>query len=300
MKFYRALLALAVTGVWPFQVPAIGGEFLFSTRQDSAGMNRLFEALKKGGKVYEGIRILDSLRVSGFSNEEFLGNYARYVFYAFMPVKKGSFSMLLKNEDQIQPTDTAFPCAFKWRIVSSPRLPLPFFEYRAGFIFRKQYKLIFSGLRPYAPRFAWLHYLEHEPMSAVSAALLAQLSDRTDSAWCTIHIDVNDTKISPYEYLIKRISGIYDSIEVRKDLSQYRAISIRCFNFGSIWRPKGTFTAYVVFDRRAMDIFKNDPSPRGKKTWKVDKTVRFTVTMRCCRDVESAAEAKLQSILRAF
>ena len=252
------------------------------------------------GDVFTGIRILDSLRVSGYNNEEFLASYAKYVFDAFMPMKHDSFPAFLKNTDQIQPTDTAFPCSFRWRIVSSPQSPLPFFEYWAGFTFRKQFRLVFSGLREHVPGRAWLHYHDREPPSAVSAHLLDQLSNRVDSAWCTIHIDVNDTKISPYEYIIKRISGVYDSIEVKKDLSKYQAISLRCLSRGLFLKPEGAYTAYVVFDRSARNIFKNEPAVRKPPAWKADKLVRFTLTMRYSPDIQAPAEAKLQSILRAF
>jgi hypothetical protein len=282
----------------PIDVP--GADRLLSSNMDSASIDRIFTTIKSKGKIFEGIRLLDSLRISGIDNEEFLGNYARYVFHTFMPEKKGVFCVLLKNDDQIQPTDTAFPCAFKWNIVSSQKALLPFFEYRAGFAFRKQFRLVFAGLRPYSPGSAWLQFPDRKPFSNISADLLNQLQDRIDSAWCAIHIDLNDTRISPYEYIIKRISGIYDSIAVKNDLSKYHAISLRCYRRGFFVKPEGTYTAYVIFDRRVMDILKNDSAYRKTPAREADKSVRYTLTIRCGCDILDQAEAKLQSLLHAF
>jgi hypothetical protein len=250
--------------------------------------------------VFAAIRILDSLRKAGFDREEFLGTYAQYVFNAFMPVKNDSFPGLFKNPDQIPSTDTAFPCAFRWRIVSSPQAQYPFFEYWAGFVFRKQFRLVFTGLRSHTPGRAWLHFRDREPLSPVTGDLINQMNDRVDSAWCTIHIDINDTKISPYEYLLKRIDGVYDSIAVKKDLFKYHAISLRCLRRGLFLKPEGMSTAYIVFDRNTMDIFRTDSMRRKPRAWKTDKTVRFTLTMRCGCDIQDQAEQKLLSILRAF
>jgi hypothetical protein len=280
---------------------APGADCFLSSNRDSVSIDRIFKAIKSKGNIYQGIRLLDSLRVSGLDNEEFLGNYARYVFHTFMPEKKGVFfSVLLKNDDQIQPTDTAFPCSFKWNIVSSQKALLPFFEYRAGFAFRKQFRLVFTGLRPYSYGSAWLQFFDRKPLSNISAELLNQMHDRIDSAWCAIHIDLNDTRITPYEYIIKRISGIYDSIEVKNDLSKYHAISLRCYRRGFFVKPEGTYTAYVIFDRRVMDILKNDSAYRKTPSREAEKNVRYTLTMRCGCDIQDQAEAKLQSLLHAF
>jgi hypothetical protein len=299
MKSSLIVTAAALTGVLcaPVVLMAAGKP---TANTDLVDVTAIMATIKNKGDVFAGIRILDSLRVSGHTNEEFLASYAKYVFDAFMPMKHDSFPAFLKNADQVQPTDTAFPCSFRWRIVSSPQAQLPFFEYWAGFVFRKQFRPVFSGLGKHTRGQAWLRYQNHEPPTALSAELLGQLSDRIDSAWCTIHIDVNDTKISPYEYIIKRISGVYDSIEVKKDLSQYHAISLRCLSRGLFFKPEGASTAYIVFDRSARNISKNDPAARKLSAWKTDKTVRFTLTMRCGLDIQNAAEAKLQSILRAF
>jgi hypothetical protein len=300
MKIFRMLLVVVIAEAL-FPTYASGADCSVLPTMDSASIDRIFKAIKSKGNIFKEIRLLDSLRISGLDNEEFLGNYARYVFHTFMPEKKGGFSVLLKNDDQIQPTDTAFPCAFKWNIVSSQKALLPFFEYRAGFAFRKQFRLVFTGLRHYSPGLAWLQFSNRKPpLSNISADLIGQLNDRIDSAWFAIHIDLNDTRISPYEYIIKRISGIYDSIEAKSDLSKYHAISLRCYRRGFFVNPEGTYTAYIIFDRRVMDILKNDSAFRKTPARDADKSVRYTLTMRCGCDVQDMAEAKLQSLFHAF
>jgi len=254
--------------------------------------------LISSGDAFEGIRTLDSLRVSGFSEEEFLGDYARYVFYSFIPLKNDTFRLVLQNASALQPSDTATPASFSWKIIRSQRAPLPFFDYEAAFAIRKPFKLVFSGV-PGSNASGMLRYHAIEPQSAESADLTRQLSDRIDSARCTVHIDVNDIKISPYEYLVKRISGIYDSIEVRGDLPRYKALSLRCYNRG-LWGREGSSTAYIVFDRTYIDLFAMHHAKKNLRREVGEKKIRFTVTMRCGSDVEDQAEAKLQSILRAF
>jgi hypothetical protein len=257
-------------------------------------------ALLKGKTdAFTTIKNLEEIRKKGNNREDFLGKYAQYVFDAFLPAKSDSFPALLKNTDQIPPTDTAFPCAFRWRIVSLPGADYPFFEYWAGFAFRKKFKLVFPGVREHIRGEAWLRFRDRKPQSPATANLIEQMADRVDSAWCTIHLDLIDTKISTYEYLLRRINGIYDSITVKKDLSKYNAISLRCLSRGLFMKPEGTSTAYIVFDRSARDLFPRDPRLAAPAT-KPDNTVRFTLTMRCGLDVQEEAEAKLLSILRAF
>jgi hypothetical protein len=299
----RTAAAVGIALFMARPVFAQGGNPDHPPQLDSAAIERIFSAITSKRRVDDGIRFLENLRSSGFDNEKFLWMYAQYVFKAFIPAKTDSLPPLLKDASQIQCTDTAFPSAFSLRIISSQKAPLPFFEYRAGFILGKGLRLVFPPLRNHTQGRAWLNCRDHQPpLSALSMCLISQLSDPIDSAWCTIYIDLNDTKISPYEYLVKRIGGIYDSIEVKNDLPRYHALSLRCYSQGLFVEPGGTFTAYVVFDRSIRDILRNDSSVRGKpaQRWKTDGNVRFTLTMRCGCDVQDQAEAKLQSLLRSF
>ncbi len=285
---------ITLTAALLLRLSAIAGNEHGSSKaaipSDPAGF---ITALKKQGGVFAAIRALDSLRISGCVDEKFLGEYARYVFYSLVPLERDAFPVLVKAADEARPADTADACRFSWRIVDSKRAALPFFEYRAGFAFRKQFRLVFFSPQIRPEREAFLQ-VRDEP-SVVSLDLTHRFFNRTDSAWCSIHIDVNDTKISPYEYLVARISGIYDSIEEKKDLPEFRALSLRCYNFGRFGDSEGTYTAYIVFDRSVID-----PSKRKRPAYSANKNVRCTVTMRCGRAVADQAEARLQSILHAF
>lgn len=251
------------------------------------------------GNIVEGIRVFDSLRVAGFDENEFLSDYAHAVFYAVIPRKSDTFALRLIDPSHGRRGDTASPASFTWTIIESKRAALPFYDYEATFAFRKQFCLEFSGLLPRPPGAALLNYHSIEPPSAISARLIRQLSDRVDSARCAIHIDANDVRISPYEYLLKRIGGIYDSIEVKTDLPAYHAISLRCYS-RDFWGREGSCTAYVVFDRSVADLSKI-PFVKGiPRLQDVERKIRFTITMRCGIDVWDQAEAKLQSVIRAF
>jgi hypothetical protein len=298
----RIAVAAGTVLATPPAVPAQRDRPGRAPQMDSAAIGRVFSTIASKGSADDGIRLLESLRASGVEDEHFLGRYARYVFETFLPAKTDSSPRLLKDASQIQCTDTAFPCVFSWRIINSQKAPLPFFEYRAGFVLQKRLRLVFPPLRDHSPGAAWLNYRDHRPLSALSIGLISQLSDPVDSAWCTIHIDLSDTKISPFEYIVKRIGGIYDSIEVKSDLPRYRALSLRCYSGGLFVNPRGTCTAYVVFDRSIREILASDSAARGKSSrrWKNGGTVRFTLTMRCGRDVQDQAEAKLQTMLRSF
>jgi hypothetical protein len=254
------------------------------------------------GKVFKGIRILEDLRISGFNREEFLADYARSVFYSFIHSNSDSVDFLVKTNNELTGTDTVHPVIFSWKIINSRRAELPFFDYQTAFSFRKPFTLVFSmGRKDTDPkRRALLSYKNLEPQSDISVNLTGQLSDRKENAWCTVHIDVNDVNISPYEYLVKRISGIYDSIEVKSDLSQFRAISLRCYNRDFFGMREGSYSAYIVFDRNETDIFRDSPTALKSLPLSPTKNIRFTLTMRCAREVKDAAEAKLQSIIHAF
>ncbi len=295
MRFSSIIAAAVSTVAW--YVPVFCTPATALRAQDAAA---LLDSVKNNRDVFSGIRMLDSLRVSGCVSEAFLEKYAQYVFDVFLPAKNDSFPALLKNAEQVPSTDTAFPCAFRWRIVTVPKAVYPFFEYWAGFTFRKRFRLVFPGIKEHFSGRAWLGFHDREVRTSIADELIAQLDDRIDSAWCTIHIDINDTRTSPYEYILKRIDGVYDSIEVKTDLSKYHAISLRCLKKRLFHKPEGISTAYIVFDRSVRQLLKDDPAARKTEAWKTDKLVRFTLTMRCGCDVQSQAEQKLLSILRSF
>jgi hypothetical protein len=250
------------------------------------------------GHALEGIAVLDSLRVSGFAKEEFLDNYANHVFGMFIPRKADStYSVLLKQPPGF---DTTPAHSLFWKVTKSQNAKYPSFIYGSTFTFRKPFSLVFTGLSGQIKSQGLLQS-EYSPLQArVSNALMDQLDDRHERALCAICIDLNDTRSSPYEYLARRINGMYDSIDVRKDLSQYRALSLRCHNRGYYWGDEGTYTAYIVFDRSLGELFKKHSGDKAPGNVQLNKRVRFTVTIESSSSVSRFTEAKLQSILSFF
>jgi hypothetical protein len=270
----------------------------FPQRREVPWMRGLHQI--SAGNAFEGIRILDSLYASGFDGREFIADYARSVFHAFIPPRNKTIFLLLGTSGHSVDGDTIPVVGFSWRIIRSRRASLPFFDYDAGFVFRKPFRLVYPGMAPCRYPSAMLDFGDNPPQSPISTDLVNQLSDRTDSARCSIHIDVNDTAVSMFEYLRARINGIYDSIGEKKDLSQYNGISLRCYNRLS-WIHESTCTAYIVFDRYYYDLMGVKQVNIGKNALKTAlRRIRFTVTMRSGIDVQDKAEDKLQSILRAF
>ena len=255
--------------------------------------------LIKQGSLFDGIAVLDGLRRTGFDNEEFLSDYARSLFYAVVPPKADTFSLLIGDGAFMRRADTVSPQAFTWKIITSQKAALPFFDYEAAFTFRKQFRLEFGYLPGHGSTAALLQYHRTESQSSASINLQNQLSERIDSARCAIHIDVNDITISPFEYLLRRINKMYDSIAVQSDLTRFNAISLRCYSMG-FWGREGTRTAYIVFDRTLDEIMRSATPPRRVRGKNAGRKIRFTITMRSSIETAWQAEEKLQSILDAF
>jgi hypothetical protein len=266
-------------------------------QSDETVWKRGLELIGSGHEL-EGIAVLDSLRTSGFSKDEFLDNYANHVFGMFIPGKADSaYSILLKQPPAF---DTTPAQSLFWKVTKSQNAKYPSFIYGSTFTFRKPFSLVFTGLTGQVKNQGLLRS-EYSPLHArVANALSDQLDDRHDKARLAICIDLNDTHSSPYEYLARRINGMYDSIDVRTDLSQYRALSLRCRNRGYYWGSEGTYTAYVVFDRSIGELFKKHCGDKPPRTVQSNKWIRFTVTIESGSSVQGFTEAKLQSVLSFF
>ncbi len=254
--------------------------------------------LMGSGRQLEGIGVLDSLRVSGFTKDEFLDAYANHVFGMFIPRKADStYDILLKQPPSF---DTTPARSLFWKVTKSQSAKYPSFTYGSTFTFRKPFSLVFNGLSGQI-RNQGLLQSEYSPAQArVATALMDQLDDRSDQATCAICIDLNDTHTSPFEYLARRINGMYDSIDVRKDLSQYGALSLRCHNRGYYPGDEGTYTAYIVFDRSLGELLKKHSNSKATENAQLNKRIRFTVTIESGNSVQGFTEAKLQSILSFF
>jgi hypothetical protein len=255
-------------------------------------------ALIGSGRELDGIAVLDSLRESGFTKEEFLSDYANRVFGMFVPRQADStYGVLLKQPPGF---DTTPAQSLYWKVTKSKNAAYPSFIYGSTFSFRKPFSLVFTGLSGQMQNQGLLQS-EYSPLQAhVASALSDQLDDRRDKARLAICIDLSDTRVSPYEYLARRINGMYDSIDVRTDLSQYGALSLRCLNRGYFRDEEGTYTAYIVFDRSLGELLKKHCNDKASGKVKLSKRIRFTVTIESGNSVQKFTEAKLQSILSCF
>lgn len=254
--------------------------------------------LLSSGRELEGIAVLDSLRLSGFTNKAFLDDYATRVFGVFVPRNADSAHVMLLMQPPAFDTTPAH--SLFWKVTKSKSATYPSFVYGSTFTFRKPFSLVFMGLTGQDKNQGLLRSDNPPSRARIANALMSQLDDRHENAMCAICIDLNDTHMSPYEYLVRRINGIYDSIDERTDLSQYHALSLRCHTRGYYQDQEGTYTAYVVFDRSLGDLFKKHCGDKVPKTAQRNKRIRFTVTIESGSSVQKFTEAKLQSILSFF
>jgi hypothetical protein len=251
-------------------------------------------------KVFEGIRLLDSLRMSGFHDERFLSAYARSVFMCFIPQKADSGTPDLREVLQHFSFDTTAPASLSWNVSKSEQRAYPSFQYKATFVCRKPFTLVWQGFEKSKRPPALLRYNELRPQTYVQRAFAEQFLERQDSAICTVCIDLDDTKSPLMEYVGRRINGVYDSINSQNDLKRYHALSLRCFRRGYLNGTDDWFAAFVVFDRTLADL-QNIPLRKRRLAGPgAIRKIRFTVAIRSGLDVRVFSEEKLQTILRAF
>jgi len=253
----------------------------------------------ESGRVLEGIRELDSLRVAGFSTPVFLSDYSHQVFRVIIPGSSDSTTAFLLSTPSEAQTDSVFPDRVSWRVTTNTAAKFPDFQYTAAFTYRKPYKLVFPGLGFGTSGGGLLSVPEAAKHSPAEAILLKEFVDRTDVADCMVCVDLNDTKSSAMDYLAKRISGMYDSIQTGNDLARYHAVSLRCYRRSWVYGRDGDFAAFVVFDRALGDLLRaRGLRPQARSD--MAQRIRFTVAIRSGIDIQAFSEAKLQSVLRAF
>ncbi len=255
--------------------------------------------LMDAGKVLEGIRLLDSLRMAGFADSLFLSDYASRVFRTFVPQKMDSCIAFLQNASTRPVCDSAYPDRISWKVTKAVRSLYPCFQYGATFVYRKPYRLVFLGLVAQDATGALLHFQTLQPPSPTQRVLSAEFEDREDAAECNVYVDLDDTQSPLTDYVARRINGEYDSISSANDLPRYHALSLRCYRRSCYAGKQGDFAAYIVFDRPLNDLLKGS----GAKSHPFPKPVpkiRFTVAVRSGMEIQGFAEEKLQSMLRAF
>lgn len=255
--------------------------------------------LVDAGKIFEGILALDSLRRSGFDDPQFLSDYSRRVFNAFVRKPTDSGVAFLQDAKAAPVEDSVFPCGISWKVTANSNAAYPSYQFGASFTYRKPYHLVFQGLTSSSALGGLLRIPETARWSPTQAALQYEFGDRIDAADCTVCIDLNDTKSPLFDYIGKRIAGLYDSVGAGNDLARYHAISLRCFRRSCFYGKEGDFAAFVVFDRTLGDLLR---SRGGKTSGRSDSSrrIRFTVAMRSGLDIQVFTEAKLLSVLRSF
>jgi hypothetical protein len=255
--------------------------------------------LMGAGKVLEGIRLLDSLRTAGFDDSLFLSDYASHVFRTFVPQKMDSCVSFLQNASTRPVCDSAYPDRISWKVTKAVRSLYPCFQYGATFVYRKPYRLVFPGLVAWNTAQALLHFQTLQPPSPTQRVLANEFEDREDAAECNVYVDLDDTESPLTDYVARRINGEYDSIGFKSDLSQYHALSLRCYRRSYYAGKQGDFAAYIVFDRPLRDLLKGSGPTLRARPKSVHK-IRFTVAVRSGIEIQVFAEEKLQSMLRAF
>jgi hypothetical protein len=257
-------------------------------------------ALIRAKNVLEGVRLLDSLRVFGFDEKEFLSGYTKEAFHAFIPLKSDTAAITDFEVRRWFGLDSSMASSFRCDISRPVLVQYPCFVYSATFIFKKPFPLVFTGLSPLLFPSALLQFHGVQPQPSAAGVLLDQFNDREEPARCMVCIDLTDTRSSFIQYIGKRINGVYNSIKNSSDLRRYNALSLRCYSYSSFHGEKGNFAAFIVFDRSIRDILKT-AGGNGKCPVKdLDRKIRFTLSVQSGIDVETQAEAKLQTLLNAF
>jgi hypothetical protein len=250
--------------------------------------------------ILGGIRLIDSVRSTGFAPDSLMRCYADFILQAFVPLNalKDAGLGVLENAPGL--ADTLMPSSAMWKIsdnLAPGSRTLPSFTFGAGYDMRKPFTLVFGGLIP-----------EQAPCSVLVRAralhgLLAdsdfgrQLLSRTEPAYSRIMIDCNQTRQSYIEYIALRINNAYDSIQdIATSVAKSPAILLRCYSFPR-YSHEGYFVAIVVFDRTIAQIA---PVSARKFPQSSRRTIRYTIMVRTALGARELAESKLQSILRQF
>jgi hypothetical protein len=252
--------------------------------------------LVKSGHILNGIKLLDSLRVSGYSGNDFLKDYCLTVFHALVPENVDTTPRISKHFISTF-SDTLDPSSHEWNVIrfSDPggKTSLPCFTYGATFDLRKPFRLVFSGLRQSNLTVMQMGYVaNHAPANSMASQLL----DRKERAVCRLFIDLNASGSPALDYLSKRISGVYDSIAFKPELQACRGLSLRCYTVSHFADEEGKYTAIASFDRTLPDITRGRPASAEKRPG----TIRYTLVVQACYDVKDMLEAKFQSLLREF
>ena len=246
------------------------------------------------GEIVPGIKILDSLYVSGLHDEAFLTDYSSCVFHSLVPEKVGTQSIFLKAFSGLMP-DTLGPSSREWSVVRVyDKQKLPCFMYGATFEIRKPLYLVFQRV---LERDGRSFQLGSFPKAPVPIPAFVPFPGWTETVHCKLFIDLIETDGPLFEYLSSRISGKYDSINVTAELKKQQGITLRCYTLPRFLDDNGQYTAIATFDRPFIDLQKQR---RAKTALPEFKKIRYTLVLQSSTDVQEVSESKFQTILDAF
>ncbi|MBN1601681.1 MAG: hypothetical protein JW915_08735 [Chitinispirillaceae bacterium] len=247
-------------------------------------------AFLDSGRLRDGLRLTDSIYGYLENDSGRVTHYISKIFQKFILSGSASDSVLLMINGKSAINDTLNLSTFNFRIGSTngKKNMLPNFSFNFIFPVEKPYHLIFKGLNYHAS--LRLKTGEWEIDDLLCEDLLGQSLLREDSISCTIFIDPSLQVQSLYEYIGTFVQGVYDSIEMKRDLKKYRAISLRGYRYA--WsREHGRYSAVVAFDKPLADR-------KGKGIEPL--FIRYTIIVKSNVVVCDYAEVKLQKILRIF
>lgn len=248
--------------------------------------------LLDSGRLSDGLRLTDSIYGYLENDSSRIMQYISKIFQKFILSGSVSDSVLLMTNGKSVIDDTFNLRTFNFRIGSTNGKKNMLSNFSFNFIFpvEKPYHLIFKGLNYHAP--LRLKTGEWEIDDLLCEDLLGQSLLREDSISCTIFIDPSLQVQSLYDYIGTFVQGVYDSIEMKRDLKKYRAISLRGYRYA--WsREHGRYSAVVAFDKPLTDR-------KGKKGNIEPLFIRYTIIVKSSVAVCDYAEIKLQKILRIF
>jgi hypothetical protein len=270
-----------------------------SRANPDSGSKPWFQGLQliKSGETIRGIKLLDSLRESGHYTDDFLKEYCRAVFHALVPQRADTEPRIL-NQFLSTFTDSLDPVSHEWNVIRfanhQEKISLPCFTYGATFEIRKPFHLAFSGFSRSKLSIMQIGYVSNP---APFNSIMRQLEDRKAMATCRLFIDLNADRSPAFEYLSRRINGVYDSISVKPELRAFRGLSLRCYTVSRYADRDGKYTAVASFDRTIPDPRTGGAPARAEKK---PETIRYTLVVQSSSDVKDLLEAKFQSLLRAF
>jgi hypothetical protein len=102
------------------------------------------------------------------------------------------------------------------------------------------------------------------------------------------------------DFLYFFVNNRFETVKVKKELTELKAVSLRCYNRGFFRDDQGEYFACIAFDKiihPVKDGVFYQPANNKSKEY---MPVRYLITLKTSRAVEYKAEEILQQILYRF